>query len=91
MTTRVAQVITWASACRCFAASERTRASVSLALASIRLVILSPSQDTSRVSRIVPTTSSTTSSPLPRAQWLIWWSGITTSQHSRRAALTWRR
>src|SRR5437879_5382681 len=56
MTTRVAQVITWARACRCFAASERTRASVSRALSSIRLVIFSPSQDTRRVSRIVPTT-----------------------------------
>src|SRR5580704_12345717 len=67
MITRVAQVITWASACRCFEASERTSASASLAFASIRRVIFLPSQVASRVSRIVPITSSTISRPLPRA------------------------
>ncbi len=91
MTTRVAQVITWASACRCFAASERTRASVSRALASIRPVILAPSQAASRVSRIAPVTSSTISSPLLRAQALMWCSAITTSKHSRQAARAWCR
>ncbi len=67
MTTRVAQVITCASACRCFEASERTSASVSCALASIRSVILPPNQVTSRVSSTAPVTSSTISRPLPRA------------------------
>src|SRR5580700_1190704 len=67
MITRVAHVITCASACRCFEASERTSASASLAFASIRPVILPPSQVASRVSRIVPITSSTISRPLPRA------------------------
>src|SRR5271169_4572127 len=67
MIARVAQVITWANACRCLEASERTSASASLALASIRSVILAPSQVASRVSRIVPSTSSTISRPLPRA------------------------
>src|SRR5271165_425975 len=67
MIARVAQVITWANACRCLEASERTSASASLAFASIRSVILAPSQVASRVSRIVPSTSSTISRPLPRA------------------------
>src|SRR5712672_881092 len=67
MTTSVTQVITDASACRCFDASERTSASVSRALASIRSVILPPSQVAKRVSRIAPVRSSTITSPLPRA------------------------
>src|SRR5271165_20362 len=67
MIARVAHVITCASACRCFEASERTSASASLAVASIRSVILVPSQVAIRVSRIVPITISTISRPLPRA------------------------
>src|SRR5260370_11877779 len=67
MIARVAHVITCASACRCFEASERTSASVSRAFASIRPVILAPSQVASRVSKIVPVTSRTISRPLPRA------------------------
>jgi hypothetical protein len=66
MIARVAQVITCASACRCFEASERTSASASRAFSSIRPVILPPSQVASRVSRIVPITISTISRPLPR-------------------------
>src|SRR5450631_4449241 len=67
MTTRVTQVITDARAERCFDASDRTSASVSRALASIRSVILPPSQVARRVSSIAPVRSSTISSPLPRA------------------------
>jgi hypothetical protein len=62
-----AQVITSASACRCLDASERTNASVSLALALIRSVILPPSQVTRRASKIAPVTSRTISRPLLRA------------------------
>src|SRR6266567_6268346 len=69
MTTSAAHVNTCASACRCFDASERTSESDWCAAASIRLVILSRSQVARRVSRIAPVTSSTISSPLPRAQW----------------------
>src|SRR5258708_23420247 len=67
MTTRVTHVITDARACRCFDASERTSASASRAPASIRPVILPPSQVAKRVSSIAPVSSSTISSPLPRA------------------------
>src|ERR1017187_977284 len=67
MITRVTQVITDASAGRCFDASERTSASVSRALASIRSVNLPPSQVANRVSSIAPVTSSTISRPLLRA------------------------
>src|SRR5713101_1247328 len=67
MTTRVTHVITDASACRCFDASERTSASASRALASIRPVILPPSQVARRVSNTAPVRSKTISSPLPRA------------------------
>src|ERR1035437_4270861 len=68
MITRVTQVITCASACRCFDASERTSASSSCALASIRWVILAPIQATMRVSSIAPVANSTISRPLPFAQ-----------------------
>src|ERR1022692_1986977 len=61
MTTRMVQVITSASACRCFDASERTSASVSCALASIRSVIRAPIQATMRVSSIDPVANSTIS------------------------------
>ena len=67
MITRATQVITDASACRCFDVSERTSASVSRAFASIRSMIFPPSQVAKRVSRIAPITSRTISSPLPRA------------------------
>src|ERR1700677_532364 len=70
MTASAAQLSTWARACRCLEASERTTASVSLAFASICRVILAPSQVASRVSRIVPVTSSTISRPRPRAHTL---------------------
>src|ERR1035437_1073454 len=67
MITSVAQVITDVIECRCLEASEATRASVSRALASIRAVILPPSQVANRVSKIAPVSSRTISSPLPRA------------------------
>src|ERR1022692_589028 len=67
MTTRMVQVITSASACRCFDASERTSASVSCALASIRSVIRAPIQATMRVSSIDPVANSTISRPRPAA------------------------
>ena len=72
-------MITCASACRCLAASERTNASVSRAWASIRSVILAPSQAVRRPSRIAPVTSSTISKPRPRAHISMVCSGITTN------------
>ncbi len=67
MTTREAQVITDVRACRCLDASERTSASVSLAVASILSVILPPSHVANRVSNAAPVSSRTISSPLLRA------------------------
>jgi hypothetical protein len=77
MTTSATQVMTEATACRCFDASELTSASVSSALASIRRVILPPSQVARRVSRIAPVISRTISSPLPRAHVLTSGNGVT--------------
>src|SRR5260370_10140086 len=90
MTTRVTQVMTDASACRCFDASERTGASVSGAVASIRSVILPPSQVAKRVSRIAPVRSRTIFSPLPRAHRPMSGRGVTVKgivfHHGRNAA-----
>ena len=68
ISTIAAQVSTWVSECRCLAASDRTRASEPVAVASIRSVIRLPVQLTSRASRTAPRTISRAFRPGPRTQ-----------------------
>ena len=75
MTAMTTQVRTWATACRCLAASERTRASPSVEAASIPSVMRRPDQVTKRASSSAPRTSSTISRPLLRSQVLMSVSG----------------
>src|SRR5690348_2665813 len=58
------------TACRCLAASDRTRASLSDALASARSLTKFANQLTNRASNIAPQMNSTISSRLLRAQTL---------------------
>src|SRR5690348_8171279 len=67
MTASAVQVTTCATTCRCLAASERTSSSLSLERASMCATIRSRDHAAKRVRRIVPSTSSTITSRLPRA------------------------
>ena len=66
--TRAVQLSTCARACRCLAASERTRASDSASFASIRWVTMVLNQVVNLVSRMAPRTISRISRPLPLSQ-----------------------
>src|SRR5829696_6368928 len=89
MSATATQVRAWATAWRCLDASERTRASWSVAAASIRSVTRRPTQPAKRASSTAPRTSSTISRPLLRSQTLMSVSGaivgppFTTSRRAR--------
>src|SRR5215467_11186707 len=89
MTTRIDQVTTWVTACRCLSASDRTSSSESLALASILAMYRFPAQEANRVSRIVPITSSTAGIRLPRTHTLTSFSGVSASIMGKSSASGW--
>src|SRR5581483_23692 len=68
MMARTLHVKTWATTCRCLAASERTSSSESAARASIWVMIRPRAQSASRVSSTAPSTSNMMTSRSPRAQ-----------------------